>query len=36
MYGIREILPSYLDEAKPEEKQAFFEALLALASADGG
>ena len=31
MYGIREILPSYLDEAKPEEKQAFFEALLALA-----
>ena len=36
MYGIREILPSYLDKAKPEEKQAFFEALLALASADGG
>lgn len=35
MDGIREILPSYLDEATLEEKQAFFEALLAVAGADG-
>ena len=31
---IRDILPSYLDSANPEEKRAFFEALIAVADAD--
>ena len=35
MYGIKEILPSYLDAATLEEKRAFFEALMAVAGADG-
>lgn len=35
MYGIKEILPSYLDTATLEEKRSFFEALMAVAGADG-
>lgn len=35
MNGIREILPSYLDAATQEEKRIFFEALIAVAGADG-
>ena len=35
MDGIREILPSYLDAATQEEKRIFFEALIAVAGADG-
>lgn len=35
MDGIREILPSYLDSASTEEKRIFFEALIAVAGADG-
>lgn len=35
MNGIREILPSYLDAATREEKRIFFEALIAVAGADG-
>lgn len=35
MEDIRDILPSYLGSATQEEKQAFFEALFAVAQADG-
>ncbi len=35
MDSIKEILPSYLDAATLEEKRAFFEALIAVAGADG-
>lgn len=34
MDGIRDILPSYLNSASPEEKRIFFEALIAVACAD--
>lgn len=35
MDNIRDILPTYLDSATKEEKRAFFEALIAVADADG-
>ena len=35
MSDINNIVPSYLDKAKPEEKEAFFQVLIHLSATDG-